>query len=80
MNDQLVVVTMNSVASLNLEALENRLQVRLRGRVRGLRLLRHQCGIVLRGVAHTYHAKQIAQHAVMTETAVPIVANQIEVC
>jgi len=65
--------------SESLDNLENRLQARLSGRVRGLRILVHQCGIVLRGFAHTYYAKQIAQHALMAETTMPILANEIEV-
>ena len=64
-----------------LDLLENRVQAQLSGRVLHLQLLRHVCGIVLRGFARTYHAKQLlAQHAVMTETQLPIVANEIEVC
>jgi hypothetical protein len=63
-----------------LDHLENRVQARLSGRIRDLRLLLHDAGIVLRGVARTYHAKQLAQHAVMAETQLPIMANEIEVC
>jgi hypothetical protein len=36
-------------------------------------------GLVLLGHAATYHAKQLAQHAVMEETKVKILANDIEV-
>jgi hypothetical protein len=36
-------------------------------------------GIVLRGRARTYYAKQLAQHAIMTETALSILGNEIEV-
>jgi len=67
-------------AITGLDQLENRLQGKLSGRIRDLRLLRRDCGIVLRGFARTYHAKQLAQHAVMTETQLPILANEIEVC
>jgi hypothetical protein len=59
--------------------LENLLQHRLVGRVRELRLIIRQNGIVLRGQARTYHAKQVAQHAVMTAAELPILANEIEV-
>jgi hypothetical protein len=59
--------------------LEVRLQGKLAGRVRDLRLLVKNRGLVLQGFAHTYHAKQLAQHAVMTESNFPIVANEIEV-
>ncbi|HZZ79912.1 MAG TPA: hypothetical protein VFE62_15440 [Gemmataceae bacterium] len=62
-----------------LNQLENRVQVWLSGRVRQLRILQHGHGIVLRGFARTYHAKQLAQHAVMRETPMPILANEIEV-
>ena len=67
-------------AMCRLDHLENRVQARLSGRVRNLRLLLHDAGIILRGLARTYHAKQLAQHAVMTETQLPILANEIEVC
>jgi len=33
----------------------------------------------LRGQVHTYYAKQLAQHAVMETTGLPILANEIEV-
>jgi hypothetical protein len=59
--------------------LETRLQLRLAGRVRDLRLLVRDQGIVLRGRARTYHAKQIAQHAVMEAAGLPIAGNEIEV-
>jgi hypothetical protein len=68
-----------SDAKFSFDQLENRVQGRLSGRVRNLRLFRHDCGIVLRGFARTYYAKQLAQHAVMTETHLPIFANEIEV-
>jgi hypothetical protein len=36
-------------------------------------------GLVLRGRAQTFYTKQLAQHAVMRATALPILANEIEV-
>jgi hypothetical protein len=36
-------------------------------------------GLILRGQAHTYFAKQLAQHAAMEVTELPILANEIEV-
>ena len=63
-----------------LDELETRLQTRLTGRIRNLRLRLDESGFVLCGVARTYHAKQLAQHALMTETNLPILANEIEVC
>jgi hypothetical protein len=52
---------------------------RLRGRVLDLCLLWQGAGLVLRGRAATYHAKQLAQHAVMAATTARILANEIEV-
>jgi hypothetical protein len=61
------------------ERLEGLLTRRLGSRIRGLRLVFEQTGVILRGRSETYHAKQIAQHAVMEFTAAPILANEIEV-
>jgi hypothetical protein len=36
-------------------------------------------GLVLRGRAHTYDAKQLAQHAAMESTTLPILENEIVV-
>jgi hypothetical protein len=57
----------------------HRVRQRLSGRVAELKLSRERRGVVIRGFAHTYYAKQLAQHAVMEETDVPILANEIEV-
>jgi hypothetical protein len=54
-------------------------QCRLGGQVRGLRLVATDKGLLLRGRTHTYYAKQLAQHAVMEATGLPILANEIEV-
>ena len=63
----------------DLAELEIRVLARVRGRVYDLHLLLVDDGIVLRGFARTYHAKQLAQHAVMNETDLPILANEINV-
>ncbi len=73
------MTTLEAPEVRDLDVLENRVQARLFGRVRQLQLDRVGDGIVLRGVARTYHAKQLAQHAVMSETDLPILANEIEV-
>jgi hypothetical protein len=62
-----------------LEQLETRVQSRLNGRVRHFRLVVRECGLILTGHARTYYAKQLAQHEVMEATALPILANEIEV-
>lgn len=51
----------------------------LAGRVRNFRLFSHESGVELRGEAHSYYAKQLAQHAVMKSAAWPIVSNAIVV-
>lgn len=62
-----------------LESLESLVQRRLGGRVRQLRILVRGQGVILQGRACTYHAKQLAQHAAMELSSLPIVANDIEV-
>ena len=52
---------------------------KLRGRLAGLRLELHGGGVILRGTAQSFYAKQLAQHAVMSGTDLPIVRNEIEV-
>ncbi len=59
--------------------LETHLQSRLGSRVRQLRVVCRDDGVVLYGNARTYHAKQLAQHLVMEITDLPILANEIEV-
>ena len=61
------------------QGLEWLVQRRLAGRVRDLRILVRADGVVLKGSAPTYHAKQLAQHAVMELGGGPILANDIEV-
>ncbi len=61
------------------EHLETMVQRRLAGRVRDLRLRLHKSGVILQGRANTYHAKQLAQHAVMELSDLPILANDIDV-
>jgi hypothetical protein len=59
--------------------LEALIQYRLSGQVRNFRLEIAHDGVVLRGNARTYYAKQLAQEALMSATALPILANEIEV-
>jgi len=59
--------------------LEARVRCRLNGRVRDLQVLGRDNGLVLKGHSRTYYAKQLAQHAVMEATELPILANEIEV-
>jgi hypothetical protein len=60
--------------------LETHIQARLGSRVRYLRVVCRNNGVILQGSADTYYAKQLAQHSVMEITDLPILANEIEVC
>ena len=60
--------------------LESLVQSRLGARVRKLRVILRHDGVILQGLASTYYAKQLAQHAAMDLGEWPIVANEIEVC
>ena len=77
MNHQSGAATLED--TVDLDELELHLQEKLSGRIRDLHLVVQNCGIILRGFARTYHAKQLAQHVVMSESRLPILANEIEV-
>ena len=62
-----------------LDDLEARLRAALSGRVDDLHLEVRGKGLVLSGRAHSFYAKQLAQHAVMDATDLPLVANTIVV-
>jgi len=64
---------------IDLDVLEAHVQSQLQGRVRDLRLVAEEDGLLLRGYSHSYYVKQLAQHAVMQATNLRIVANEIEV-
>jgi CheY-like chemotaxis protein len=48
-------------------------------RIRDLQIEVRRDGVVLRGRANSYHAKQLAQHALMAVTDLPLASNAIEV-
>lgn len=60
------------------ELLEATVQKRLGNRIRDLRILRSERGVILQGRVPTYYAKQLAQHAIL-ELGELVAANQIEV-
>ncbi len=62
-----------------LDELVTHLRLRLGSRVRDFRLLASHEGLVIRGQTLTYYAKQLAQHMVMEEAHIQILANDIEV-
>lgn len=59
--------------------LETQLQARLGSQVRNLRVVCRTTGVILKGRARTYYAKQLAQHSVMEITSLAVLANEIEV-
>jgi hypothetical protein len=62
-----------------LARIEEHVRYRLTGLLRDFQLVFHDKGLVLRGRVHTYYAKQLAQHAVMEASSLPIRANEMEV-
>jgi hypothetical protein len=60
-----------------LDQLSRTIRRQLIGRIRDFRLLHDGDGLVLRGFAPSFYAKQIAQHTVMKTTSLPISANEI---
>ncbi|MBX6313779.1 MAG: BON domain-containing protein [Isosphaeraceae bacterium] len=58
---------------------EARVRRQLGGRVSDLRVVVRGGGLALQGRARTQHTRQLAQHAAMEATALPIVANEIRV-
>jgi hypothetical protein len=79
MNREPVTQTLDLPTAEALSELEQHVQRRLNGRVRDFRLSLRDDGLVLKGYARSYYAKQLAQHAVMEAVDVPINANDIEV-
>jgi hypothetical protein len=61
------------------EQLASQVVRRLGGRIRDLRIVLRANGLVLQGRSGTYHAKQLAQHAAMELTGLPVLVNDIEV-
>ena len=61
------------------QQLQDLVQRRVSGRVRDLRVLVRDNGVILQGRTATYHAKQLAQHAAMEFGRQRVLANDIEV-
>ena len=79
MNSICIEEDVDSTEQDEIDRLERKVQCRVTGSVRNFRLLVHADGLILLGHASTYYAKQLAQHAIMAATIVPILANEIEV-
>ena len=71
----------NESTTATAEQLETLIQRHLlgRARLRRFRVLVQRQGLILHGCAATYYAKQLAQHAAMEVSGLPILANEIEV-
>ncbi len=62
------------------ERLEGYIELKASGRIRDLHVVCSGDGIILQGRSRTYHAKQLAQQAVLDLTdADTLLSNQIEV-
>lgn len=59
--------------------LEDRLRSRLGNRIRDLKISHGSGGLILHGHAHTYHAKQLAQHTLMKISDIRVIGNEIAV-
>jgi osmotically-inducible protein OsmY len=79
MSRQLDVQSIDGLSTDRLTELEEHVRCRLSGRVRDIQLTVRDGGLVLRGHAHSYYAKQLAQQVVMEVARVPILVNEIEV-
>jgi hypothetical protein len=62
-----------------LDHLADHVHSQLGSRILDFRVQRSGGGLILTGLAHTYYAKQLAQHCVMAMTDLPILANDIDV-
>jgi len=63
------------------ERLEGYIEQKASGRIRDLHVVCSNDGIILQGRSRTYHAKQLAQQAVLDLMNGPTpLTNQIEVC
>ena len=74
-------MSITSTTSMPADQVEALIERHLRGRVRVLRfrVVVQEGGLILHGCVPTYYAKQLAQHAVMEVSELPILANEIEV-
>lgn len=63
------------------ERIEGYIERRASGRIRDLHVVCSEDSIVLQGRSRTYHAKQLAQQAVLDMTdGFPLLTNEIVVC
>jgi len=59
--------------------IESAVRDRLTGWVRDFQVVVRDRGIVLKGTTRSYYAKQMVQHASLSASRLPLVANEIQV-
>jgi hypothetical protein len=79
MNSTSRLQRLSSSEEVHLAVLEEQIRSRLSGRIGRFRILLSEHGVKLRGYALSFHAKQLAQQAVMEAGIWPIEANEIQV-
>lgn len=79
MNTRFFETSTDRRASSPIIELEAHVRWRIGSQVRNLRLVLQDKGLVLTGSSLSYYAKQLAQHAVMEATEIPIARNEIAV-
>jgi hypothetical protein len=62
-----------------LARIEEHVRCRLAGLIRSFEIVFRDNGLVITGHVHTFYAKQLAHHAVMEASNLPIRANEMEV-
>lgn len=79
MNSQMIEISVTTFTRDEIERLEGHVHRRMGGQLRDFQLQVERSGLILQGRAATYYAKQLAQHAIMEASDLPILANRIEV-
>jgi hypothetical protein len=79
MNRRNDIGTLDRLTPESLAEMEAVVRQRLCGQLRDFRLSIRDSGLALGGRTLSFHAKQLAQHALMDITRAPITANEIEV-
>lgn len=72
-------VVLDSFPQSLAEKIENAVQVRTGGRIRGLQVRIGKSGIVISGRVSTYYTKQLVTHAAMEASDELLVTNEVEV-
>ncbi len=62
------------------EQIEDAVQTRTGGRIRGLRVRVNDRGVIISGRTSTYYTKQLVTHAAMDTADDLLVTNEVEVC